>query len=1028
MDPLDPSLLADYYPGELTIREAEQEEVEPFIVNTPRMVSTPKGARSGNQRRLSLHPTGKPTGLGSSSNKQQQQQPECSSTPPSTPSKLSASLKRRSLNLAKLIRHPTSSTRNRSASRPPPSPHHPDHHHQQNRLSYPAAITMSPHPSPSALTPTVNNSSSSRNSLSPNLLLSCDPPHQALSHLQYCCFYCECCGRSIAMDQNSHATPIRCGVCAIMWDSAECFLPNEKKKQESPYIIAEDTTTTTTTTPHIPPQPSSSSSSSQKARLVITEEHVAQLESLALNQEQIDSFDRDPSRFLAAIQPGSALDRLTKEFDQLAHTLLSQLFQSLSALSTAFLTSTSNSTTTTTTTTTKKTTEATVNLDLLNRFYRAICAGPTGRDLLLSLLYNFLQRPGSQSSSFLAHLKSLSDSMTPPEPVQWAWVIVLLQCPILSSSSKIHPHKRLVVTARILGLISCLPNRIHRRLVTFFSSRSCPTALFADKVELVNLFIGDRIRLFLQSPGGFASTLQQPLRTLDLPKYMYDWSLLAASRVMALLTGSNALCSKVAITTFYNVSADLIGGMDLVTDFEMWESRKSPYTLCGYPYLLSIASKISLLTYDGKRQMGLEARQAVLDSLMGRSLASPVFSLSVRRDHLVEDSLHQISNSSSQLKKLLKISFVDEDGVDGGGLKKEWFLLLIRQLVAPEYGMFIHDTEHHHIWFNPASQELEEFRLIGTVLGLAIYNRATLDFGLPLVGYRKLLGDGSAVGGLEDLATLQPEVARNLRWLLAYEGADFEELCGRNFVAGYDMYGTVVEKPLKPHGDKIPVTRSNRAEFVELYCDWVLNRSIAAQFQAFAEGFKAVAAGNALSLFRPEEIELLVVGSAYTDKLPVAELQAVTVYEGFIPTDNTVRFFWQVVDRFSFDEQKKLLRFITGTDRIPAVGLASLHLKICKSAHSYPDNFSSSLNSNSNDPHHTSSPSSSSSRRRLRLSAAIPSAIPSASAAVPMARKERIPESHTCFNQLILSEFESPESLELKLRLAINESEGFSLN
>jgi E3 ubiquitin-protein ligase HECTD2 len=52
---------------------------------------------------------------------------------------------------------------------------------------------------------------------------------------------------------------------------------------------------------------------------------------------------------------------------------------------------------------------------------------------------------------------------------------------------------------------------------------------------------------------------------------------------------------------------------------------------------------------------------------MGRSLASPVFSLSVRRDHLVEDSLHQISNSSSQLKKLLKISFVDEDGVDGGG-------------------------------------------------------------------------------------------------------------------------------------------------------------------------------------------------------------------------------------------------------------------------------------------------------------------------------------------------------------------------
>ena len=66
--------------------------------------------------------------------------------------------------------------------------------------------------------------------------------------------------------------------------------------------------------------------------------------------------------------------------------------------------------------------------------------------------------------------------------------------------------------------------------------------------------------------------------------------------------------------------------------------------------------------------MGLEARQAFIDGLLGRSLAPPVFPLSIRRSHLVEDSLRQISSSQSELKKLLKISFVDEDGVDGGGL------------------------------------------------------------------------------------------------------------------------------------------------------------------------------------------------------------------------------------------------------------------------------------------------------------------------------------------------------------------------
>jgi hypothetical protein len=38
------------------------------------------------------------------------------------------------------------------------------------------------------------------------------------------------------------------------------------------------------------------------------------------------------------------------------------------------------------------------------------------------------------------------------------------------------------------------------------------------------------------------------------------------------------------------------------------------------------------------------------------------------------------------LKKSLRIEFVGEDGVDAGGLRKEWFLLLVRQLFDPQYG------------------------------------------------------------------------------------------------------------------------------------------------------------------------------------------------------------------------------------------------------------------------------------------------------------------------------------------------------
>ena len=61
-----------------------------------------------------------------------------------------------------------------------------------------------------------------------------------------------------------------------------------------------------------------------------------------------------------------------------------------------------------------------------------------------------------------------------------------------------------------------------------------------------------------------------------------------------------------------------------------------------------------------------------------------------RRDCLVEDSLKSVSevvgSGSEDIKKGLKIDFVGEEGVDAGGLRKEWFLLLTREIFDPQHG------------------------------------------------------------------------------------------------------------------------------------------------------------------------------------------------------------------------------------------------------------------------------------------------------------------------------------------------------
>jgi E3 ubiquitin-protein ligase HECTD2 len=201
-------------------------------------------------------------------------------------------------------------------------------------------------------------------------------------------------------------------------------------------------------------------------------------------------------------------------------------------------------------------------------------------------------------------------------------------------------------------------------------------------------------------------------------------------------------------------------------------------------------------------------------------------------------------------------------------------------------GMFTWDEDSGYCWFNANSFESsDQYFLVGVVLGLAIYNSTILDIQLPLACYKKLL---DVHCGLDDLKTFKPAVVNSLDQLLDYEGDDFEDVFGLDYVCDKGAYGQVQTVELVPGGANKPVTKTNRhgalpggranADYVRRYVEYILDTSISKQFEPFKRGFNHVCGGNALSLFRPEEIELLIRGSA--EKLDVDQLRAVAVYEG----------------------------------------------------------------------------------------------------------------------------------------------------
>lgn len=347
--------------------------------------------------------------------------------------------------------------------------------------------------------------------------------------------------------------------------------------------------------------------------------------------------------------------------------------------------------------------------------------------------------------------------------------------------------------------------------------------------------------------------------------------------------------------------------------------------------------------------------------------------LRVRRGHLLEDALDEVARQRPRdLFKPLRVHFIGEDGVDGGGVKKEFFQLLMTELLCPDYGMLAHQPESNTYWFDPATLEADdEFLLLGLVIGLAVYNGVLLDLPLPLALYRKILGQEVR---LRDLEEMQPTLGRSLRQLLQYEGPNpVADVFCQTFSLDITACGEAQTVPLCPGGETTVVTEDNRREFVELYVDWWLNRSIERQFEAFAKGFLMLCGGPALQLFSATELERLVCGSPCLD---FDALVSSARYEGgYHPEHRVVQWLWQVVAGLNADEKKLFLKFFTGSDRAPIGGLANLRIVIQRDG----------------------------------------------------ADSTKLPTSHTCFNTLLLPSYRSKEKLEDRLKLAILNAEGFGL-
>ncbi|XP_066941802.1 E3 ubiquitin-protein ligase Nedd-4 isoform X11 [Macrobrachium rosenbergii] len=355
------------------------------------------------------------------------------------------------------------------------------------------------------------------------------------------------------------------------------------------------------------------------------------------------------------------------------------------------------------------------------------------------------------------------------------------------------------------------------------------------------------------------------------------------------------------------------------------------------------------------------------------------FDIKVKRSNILEDAFGIISqvNRVDLLRTKLWIEFDGEVGLDYGGVAREFFFLLSKEMFNPYYGLFEYSaTDNYTLQINPYSgmcneEHLRYFKFIGRVAGMAVYHGKLLDAFFIRPFYKMML---SKPIELKDMESVDSEYYNSLLWIQENDPADLD----LTFSVDEESFGQTSSHSLKENGANIPVTNENKHEYIELVIKWRFVQRIHDQMEAFREGFNDVIPISQIKIFDENELELLMCGIVSID---VKDWRANTVYKGeYHPNHIVIQWFWRVVLSFSNEMRARLLQFVTGTSRVPMNGFKELY------GSNGPQLFTIEM----------------------------------------WGETKNYPRSHTCFNRLDLPPYQSYHELREKLIKAIEGTVGFA--
>ncbi|XP_078024314.1 putative E3 ubiquitin-protein ligase HERC3 isoform X1 [Epinephelus lanceolatus] len=375
----------------------------------------------------------------------------------------------------------------------------------------------------------------------------------------------------------------------------------------------------------------------------------------------------------------------------------------------------------------------------------------------------------------------------------------------------------------------------------------------------------------------------------------------------------------------------------LQEDLRLWRLRSKrknghaePLILCSFPTVMDLESKkfVFDLNADCTKVEVLERKFLDMFWEFGLILPPPedvLLKLDVRQASVLEDTFKQLAAARhSDYKCPLLVDWGEKLTFDDVPLyMKDFFYEVFHEMVSAESGMFMFNNSKTLAWFpsKQPKQEDQRYFQFGVLCGLALYNKCIIHLPFPLALFKKLLG---VKPSLSDMIEFSPSVGESLLNILE----DYEDDVIENLYMDFFISWDGTEVALDPENPEKPVTGQNKKEFVDAYVNHAFNASVESVFQEFKRGFFQVCDWDLVKLFRPKELQEVLVGKDFHDW---AKLKQNTGYEGEFnttPPHPTIQMFWEVFDELTEDQRKAFLWFVTGFDRVPVLDMEKIKMTI----------------------------------------------------------------------------------------------------